>query len=299
MGCCTSVLAMDSEGTLYAAGLGGLFKSADQGSTWSVIPFFRPASTLSALVFDPHDPGTIYAADNSGVSRSTDGAASWSAASSGIRAISVFSMAIDPKTPDTLYAGVFDGLFKSTDRGKSWAAAVSGMTLFQYFSSSIVTIAIDPKNRSNLYAGTAGDNCVGVFRSLDAGMTWSDHGATGLNDCVFAITIDPQNPCTLYAVTYFRGLVKSTDAGESWTEVTGLPGWGTPGSHVTAATLPGSGRPPSIISAGTAFSTPGVLPTPDPSLLPRQSSSGPTCSTCGSSVKVNAKFCAKCGNKIQ
>ena len=76
-------------------------------------------------------------------------------------------------------------------------------------------------------------------------------------------------------------------------------GMNTPGSHVTAATLPGAGRPPSIISAGTAFSTPGVLPTPDPSLLPRQSSSGPTCSTCGSSVKVNAKFCAKCGNKIQ
>jgi len=76
-------------------------------------------------------------------------------------------------------------------------------------------------------------------------------------------------------------------------------GMGTQASHVTAATLPGAGRPPSIISAATAFSTPGVLPTPDPALLPKQSSSGPTCSTCGSSVKVNAKFCAKCGNKIQ
>ncbi len=76
-------------------------------------------------------------------------------------------------------------------------------------------------------------------------------------------------------------------------------GMGTQASHVTAATLPGAGRPPSIISAGTAFSTPGVLPTPDLALLPKQSSSGPTCSTCGSSVKVNAKFCAKCGNKIQ
>ena len=237
MGCCTSVLAVDSEGTLYAGGSGGLFKSADQGSTWSVIPFFRPVSTLSALVFDPYDPGTIYAADDSGVSRSTDGAASWSSASSGIRAISVFSMAIDPKTADTLYAGVFDGLFKSTDRGKSWAAAVSGMTLLQYFSSSIVTITIDPQNPSNLYAGTAGDDCVGLFRSLDAGMTWSDHGASGLNDCVFAVTIDPQNPSTLYAVTYYRGLVQSTDAGESWAQVSGLPGWETTGSHVTAFAL--------------------------------------------------------------
>lgn len=76
------------------------------------------------------------------------------------------------------------------------------------------------------------------------------------------------------------------------------PGMGPQASHVTAATLPGEGRPPSIISAGAAFSTPGVLPTPDPTLLPSQSSSGKTCSSCGSSIKANAKFCTKCGNKV-
>ena len=75
---------------------------------------------------------------------------------------------------------------------------------------------------------------------------------------------------------------------------------GPQSSHVTAATLPGAGRPPSIISAASAFSTPGVLPTPDQSLLPKQSPSGSlTCSSCGSFVKVNSKFCTKCGNKIQ
>jgi hypothetical protein len=70
-------------------------------------------------------------------------------------------------------------------------------------------------------------------------------------------------------------------------------------SHVTAATLPGAGRPPSIISAATAFSTPGVLPTPDPALLPQETSNSITCSSCGSPVKATAKFCTKCGNKIQ
>jgi hypothetical protein len=76
------------------------------------------------------------------------------------------------------------------------------------------------------------------------------------------------------------------------------PGMGQ-GSQVTAATLPGLGQPPSIISAAAAFSTPGVLPPPDPSLMPKQSSSGgPACNSCGSAVKSNAKFCPKCGNKI-
>jgi hypothetical protein len=75
------------------------------------------------------------------------------------------------------------------------------------------------------------------------------------------------------------------------------PGMGPQASHVSVSTLPGPGQPPSIISAAAAFSTPGELPRPDPSLLPK-SASGPVCSSCGSAVKSNAKFCPKCGNKI-
>ncbi|MDE1725634.1 MAG: zinc ribbon domain-containing protein [Thaumarchaeota archaeon] len=75
-------------------------------------------------------------------------------------------------------------------------------------------------------------------------------------------------------------------------------GFSSQASQVTAATLPGAGRPPSIISAASAFSTPGVLPTPDPSLLPKESTTGPTCGSCGSPLKLTAKFCTKCGNKV-
>ena len=58
-----------------------------------------------------------------------------------------------------------------------------------------------------------------------------------------------------------------------------------------------SGRPPSIISAA-AFNAPGALPTPDPSLLP-QKFTGPSCTSCGASIRPNAKFCTKCGSKLQ
>ncbi|MDE1766390.1 MAG: zinc ribbon domain-containing protein [Thaumarchaeota archaeon] len=79
----------------------------------------------------------------------------------------------------------------------------------------------------------------------------------------------------------------------------GMSFGGQQASHVTAATLPGAGRPPSVISAASAFSTPGVLPTPDPALLPKGSpQSGPVCSSCGAPAKTTSKFCTKCGNKI-
>lgn len=74
----------------------------------------------------------------------------------------------------------------------------------------------------------------------------------------------------------------------------GMTGFGMTPQTITPQ-MPG--RPPSIISAA-AFSSPGALPTPDPSLLP-QKSSGPTCTSCGAPIRLNAKFCTKCGSKLQ
>ncbi|MBI3639959.1 MAG: zinc-ribbon domain-containing protein [Thaumarchaeota archaeon] len=107
------------------------------------------------------------------------------------------------------------------------------------------------------------------------------------------------------AVKVIFELKKSVDkiAGGSapTTQVTGsvsMGGFGSPSStHISSATMPGPGRPPSIVSAASAFGNPGTLPTPDPSLLP-QSSSGPSCSSCGAPLKSTAKFCTKCGKKV-
>lgn len=76
-----------------------------------------------------------------------------------------------------------------------------------------------------------------------------------------------------------------------------MPGFGIPPPSQTMAIPQISGRPPSIISAA-AFSSTGALPTPDPSLLP-QKSTGPSCTSCGASIRPNAKFCTKCGSKLQ
>ena len=72
-----------------------------------------------------------------------------------------------------------------------------------------------------------------------------------------------------------------------------MPG-GMPGPHPGSAQNP-VGGPASVISAGYGFSNAGTLPTPDPSLLPKQS--GGKCSSCGSDLRPNAKFCTNCGNK--
>lgn len=104
---------------------------------------------------------------------------------------------------------------------------------------------------------------------------------------------------------------KSLGSGSGNTQSPGLmPGMGQPG--MMAGGMPGAmppragtadnpvgGGPPGIVSANEAFGQVGTLPSPDPALMPRQSApqSGDACSSCGSALRANAKFCTKCGAK--
>jgi len=84
-----------------------------------------------------------------------------------------------------------------------------------------------------------------------------------------------------------------------------MPGMGNPGM-MAGGMQPGPragtaenpvGGPPSVMSTPEAFSQPGTLPSPDPSLLPQKQSAG-TCPSCGGELRPNAKFCTKCGTKL-
>ena len=96
----------------------------------------------------------------------------------------------------------------------------------------------------------------------------------------------------------------SSGAGVSGTQSPGLmPGMGQPGMMPGMNAGPRSGTtenpvgaPPSIMGTQEAFTQPGTLPTPDPSLLPPQQSGG-NCTSCGVGLRPNAKFCTKCGSK--
>jgi photosystem II stability/assembly factor-like uncharacterized protein len=103
-------------------------------------------------------------------------------------------------------------------------------------------LAADPSTSDTLYAGTQFD---GVFRSTDAGASWTavNSGLTDLN--VFALAIDPAAPSTLYAGTTGTGVFKSTDGGASWIPAsTGL-------STLTVLALAVDPTTPTTVYAGT------------------------------------------------
>jgi photosystem II stability/assembly factor-like uncharacterized protein len=93
------------------------------------------------------------------------------------------------------------------------------------------SIAADPVNANILYAGSVSG---GVFKSTNAGTSWFPTDDFAANLSISSIVIDPSNPAVLYAGTgegmynvdavRGAGVLKSTNAGTSWTLQTGFTG---------------------------------------------------------------------------
>jgi len=180
--------------TLYAGTNGGLFKSTDSGTTWTALNSALGAaaanlSQISVLAIDPTISTILYLSPYPGrIFKSSDGAVSWLALNSGWSNAGIEALVIDPKTPTSLYAVIYmAGIFKSTDGGSSWTAINSGLPLysearFEAISFYVISLAIDPKTPTTLYAQASSNNGEGIFKSTNGGVSWifSNLGSPGL-----------------------------------------------------------------------------------------------------------------------
>jgi photosystem II stability/assembly factor-like uncharacterized protein len=191
-----------------------------------------------------------FGAVGGGLWKTIDGGQTWNPVTDGqLRSSSVGAVAVSESNPDVVYIGMGeacirgnimqgDGVYKSTDAGKTWKNV--GLTGTQIISR----IRVHPSNPDVVYVAALGhpagpNDERGVFRSRDGGKTWGKpvlfrDDKTGAIDLV----IDRQNPNVLYAALWeaYRvswqmssggpgsGLFKSTDGGDTWTELTRNPG---------------------------------------------------------------------------
>jgi hypothetical protein len=98
-------------------------------------------------------------------------------------------------------------VFRTSDRGSTWLGLSNGLS-----ATAVVTLLIDPRDPSTVYAGTYLD---GVFKTTDRGATWT-RTANLPPRRVNALAIGPNG--TLYAGNDL-GLYRSHDGGASWTDL--------------------------------------------------------------------------------
>jgi photosystem II stability/assembly factor-like uncharacterized protein len=181
---------------------------------WSAIgPMGGDARAFAAV---PGQPQHLYlGTTNSWIYESVDGGASWRRLSKLEPAddLVLDHIVVDAANTATVYAAAWKldhpggGLWVSRDGGRSWGA-VEGLR-----GQSIRAFAQAPSEPSILIAGTL----EGVFRSRDAGATWTQISPPGSLEIheVESLAIDPANPEVIYAGTWHLPW-KTTDGGENW-----------------------------------------------------------------------------------
>jgi hypothetical protein len=177
--------------------------SDDSGATWMDASAGLPVALLSAIAVDPSDTATMYASFGNAVYKTTDGGRSWVNTSNVIATAFIASIAVHPRRQNIVYAATlprFDdnsgGLYVSADGGATWTLNPS------LGHVALNSLTFDPFSPSTIYAASNGQ---GVFRSTDAGQTWTAM-SDGLNSVealrVLNIAIDPVDSRNLYIGTY-------------------------------------------------------------------------------------------------
>ena len=242
---------------LHARGAPAASIGADllDGLSWRSIGPAMFAGRVVDVAGVPGRPEILYVASASGgLYKSVNAGTTFTPVLERGGTLSLGAIAVQPDNPDVVYAGTGegfvrnsisfgDGLYKSTDGGRTWTNV--GLRDSERFSR----IAIHPSNPRIVFAAAMGHafgpNAErGIYRSTDAGATWTRvlyvDDSTGASD----VAIDPGDPDIVYAGMYqYRrqpwaltsggpgsGLYRSHDGGATWTKLTdpalknGLPG---------------------------------------------------------------------------
>ena len=198
----------------------------------------------AAVTGVPGEPNLFYfGATGGGVWKTQDGGRSWKNISDGFFGGSIGAVEVAKGDPNVIYVGGGEktlrgnvssgyGIWKTEDAGKTWQQA--GLEK----SRHVPRIRVHPTDYNTVYAAVLGNIYKptkerGVYKSTDGGKNWKQVLFVNDQSGAVDLTFDPNNPRILYASTWRArrtphslssggdgsALWKSTDSGETWTEI--------------------------------------------------------------------------------
>jgi photosystem II stability/assembly factor-like uncharacterized protein len=220
-----------------------------KGLQWRSIGPARGGRSIAVAGVKGRPKEAYFGAVGGGLWKTGDAGETWTPVTDGqIKSSSVGAVAVSESNPDVVFIGMGeacirgnimpgDGVYKSTDAGKTWTHVGFGE------SQAISKIRIHPTNPETVYVASFGkygapSDQRGVFKSTDGGKTWRRTLFRDTKTGAVDIAIDRKNPNVMFAALWeaYRveyqmssggpgsGLFKSTDGGDTWTEITRNPG---------------------------------------------------------------------------
>jgi hypothetical protein len=182
---------------LFVGGVGGgLWKSTNGGSSWTVVNDFLANPAITSIVYDPTNLNIMYAATGegfynfdalpgAGIFKSTNGGLTWNQLAStnntDFQLVNRLSHHLD--STGVLYAGTTapNRVVKSSDGGASWTTMLTAIT-------PVLDVKVSPHHPHNMViAGTQGFDGAGwtntgdVYLSSNWGKTWTQQTTGAAN----------------------------------------------------------------------------------------------------------------------
>ncbi|MEO5589559.1 MAG: glycosyl hydrolase [Gemmatimonadaceae bacterium] len=215
---------------------------------WREIGPFRGGRSAAVAGSSTRPWEYYFGTTGGGVLKTSDGGVTWAPITDKFFGGTIGAIAISESNPDVVYVGTGehpirgnvshgDGVWKSIDAGKTWGYSGLGET------QQIGRVRVHPKNPDIVYVAALGhvwgpNSERGVFKSENGGKSWRRVLFRSDSAGAIDLSMDAKDPNTLYATLWHAyrepwklvsggsgsGIFKSTDAGETWKEITRNPG---------------------------------------------------------------------------
>lgn len=204
--------------TIYIGCDGGVYATRDDAASWSLLTNKLLISQIYRTSSSRQNPSVILCGLQDNYSLYNDGVTGWQVSNGPYG--DGMACAIYSHNDNIQIASIQYGYFQiSYDMGATYGDVTTAYSHLGYWTSPVV---FSPNSSDTIYFGL-----YGVYASYDGGATinllpgTSSFGTgTALDDGVISLAISQSNSNVIYAAN-FSHIIRTTDAGATWTDVTG------------------------------------------------------------------------------